>query len=77
MINTDQHTLTARYVKSYWNTNHEINFVTERTHYRMASIEVGYPLEMFRGTKELVHAGKCGFLGTQAYMYNKQRGIVS
>lgn len=63
MYHADQSTLTASYVNANWNTNRKSNLVMERTHYRMASLEAGYPLEMFRGTKELIHAGRCGFLG--------------
>lgn len=64
---SDQSTLTDRFANEEWNCNRDekstIARSTPHVHYRMASIEVGYPLSSFRGTKDLIHGGRCGYLG--------------
>lgn len=57
----DHHTKTNEYSKTSWNCNKRKIYPLK--HYRMASVEVGYPLSTFKGSKELIHSGRCAFLG--------------
>ena len=59
--NLGQRTQTDKYSTEMWNCN-EKRFAPH-THYRMASVEVGYPLSTFRGTRELIHGGRCAYMG--------------
>lgn len=73
MLSIGQCTLTDKYVSAHWNTNRKANMISKqvvkRVHYRMASVEVGYPLDTFRGLKELIHGGRCAFLGKTKSVY--------
>ena len=46
--------------------------ITPHVHYRMASVEVGYPLKEFLGTKELVHGGYTSFLGRFSFSSSRE-----
>ena len=37
--------------------------VIPRIHYRLALVEVGYPLRYLRGTKELIHGTRTAYIG--------------
>lgn len=62
---SDQHTFTDKYRTARWNYNAaSANRIAPRVHYRMALVEVGYPLKYLTGTKELLHATYTAFIGT-------------
>lgn len=56
-----QRTQNDTYSTADWNCNQKR--ITPRIHYRVASVEVGYPLSTFRGTRELIHGGRCAYMG--------------
>lgn len=61
-------TQTRKYTGAQWNRNENANNIPLLRHYRMASVEVGYPLSSLRGTKELTHGVRCAFLGEYYYV---------
>lgn len=59
-----QRSLTDTYQTASWNCHNVAEPpITPHTHYRLALVEVGYPLKNLVGTKELMHATHNAFSG--------------
>ena len=59
-----QRSLTDRYQTASWNCHKVVGPpITPHIHYRLALVEVGYPLKNLVGTKELMHATHNAFSG--------------
>ena len=62
---TAQETETQNCIREDWNCNKNMSrrFLSQLKHYRIAFIEVGYPLSTLSGTKELMHGTLTAFYG--------------
>lgn len=54
--------MTDKYQSATWNCNKSYRLIAH-VHYRMAMVEVGYPLKFLLGTKELIHTTLKAFIG--------------
>ena len=60
----DQRSLTDAYDSASWNRNTDFSHrLASRIHYRLALMEVGYPLRYLQGTKELIHGTRTAYIG--------------